>query len=106
MELEKDGSVKGNECDRGLAYAAEELRSPKRLFTGTVRLAGAVGGLRLCPVKTSAELPRALLQAVAKACRRVRAVAPIVLGEVVCADVAGSGVDLVATSSIAGDSHA
>jgi CxxC motif-containing protein/thioredoxin reductase len=97
MEVALDGVVTGNGCRRGEEYAHAEMVRPLRLFTGTVRLRGGDG--RLLPVRTRTEVSRDALCAVAKACRHVHAQAPVTLGDVVRADVAGTGVDLVATAS-------
>lgn len=95
-----DGAVRGNGCARGAAYAAEELARPLRTFTGTVRLAGCPGR-PLVPVRSAADVPRDALAAVARAARRVRAQAPVARGQVLCRDVAGTGVDLVACADVA-----
>ena len=45
-----DGTVTGNTCKRGEAYARKEATHPTRVLTTTVRLESAV--LRRLPVKT------------------------------------------------------
>lgn len=92
------GRVEGNACARGAAFAAEELSDPHRLFTGAVKVQGA--DVELVPVRTSEEVPRADLMAVARACRRVRATAPVAMGQVLCRNVAGTRADLIATAQV------
>ncbi len=98
VAVDADGACTGNACERGAAYAAAELARPMRLFTGTVKVSGAA--LPLVAVRTSGELERARLLDVARACRRVRACAPVAAGQVLVRNVAGTGVDVVATESL------
>lgn len=87
----------GAGCPRGHREALRELTNPLRTFTGTVRLMGS--NRPLLSVRTAQDVPRELLLPIARACRRIRAHAPVHIGDVVRADVAGSGVDLVATAA-------
>ncbi len=96
MEASAQGEVRGNACERGWEYALCELACPMRVFTGTVRVDGA--GLPLLPVRTEAAVPKGALLDVARACRRLRATAPVRMGDVIAADVAGTGGALVATA--------
>lgn len=96
MEASEEGEVEGNRCDRGAAFARKEIACPSRLFTGTVALEGAAGGRRLLPVRTQAPVAKSSLADVARECRRVRAIVPVSVGDVIISDVAGTGVDLVA----------
>lgn len=96
LEASAQGEVRGNACERGWEYALCELACPMRVFTGTVRVDGA--GLPLLPVRTEAAVPKDALLDVARACRRLRVAAPVRMGDVIAADVAGTGVALVATA--------
>lgn len=100
MRVRDGGEVSGAGCARGEAYARSELACPMRLYTGTVRLEGAARALM--PVRTSKEVPLAAMRDVARACRRVRACAPVACGDILRRNVGGTGADLVACSSAAG----
>jgi len=87
--------IEGQECNRGAKYARQEFTDPRRTFSTTVPIAGAIYG-RL-PVKLSAPLPRQAIPAAMVAIRRLSADAPVRLGQVLLRDVAGvAGVDVVA----------
>lgn len=86
--------VSGNTCPRGKAYAITECTAPVRRFTGTVALSG--GTSPVLPVKTAQDVPKERILAVAEACRSLRAAAPLRAGDVVCENIAGTGVALVA----------
>ncbi len=98
VAVDATGACSGNACERGAEFAAAELARPMRLFTGTVKIAGAA--LPLVAVRTSAEVDRAVLLDVARACRRIVAQAPVLAGQVLARDVASTGVDIVATESM------
>lgn len=101
LEVEHDGhrllKVAGNRCKKGLEYAEREIFRPQRIVTTTVRLEQA--DFPLLPVKTSAAVPRDLAYRVIEEASRLRLRAPVASGQVVLADVLGTGVDLVAARS-------
>ena len=87
-------SVTGNTCPRGDAYARRECVAPVRTVTGTA-------ALPVLPVRTSGEIPKALVFDVARALRTVKVQAPIAIGDVVLQNVCGTGVDVVAAKNMA-----
>lgn len=97
MVGEKDGEVQvlGNACKRGQVYGKQECISPQRMVTSLVAL---VNGKRpLIPVKTQKPVPKKDVEQVLAAIRQAKAVAPVHIGQVVLADVAGTGIDVIAT---------
>ncbi|MDR2752944.1 MAG: DUF1667 domain-containing protein [Oscillospiraceae bacterium] len=97
---EKGGvaAVTGNNCKRGVAYAQAETTHPTRSFHSTVRVEG--GNAPLVSVKSRAPVPKAMLMDCAKATRAAKAKAPIAIGDVLLADVCGTGIDLIATNRV------
>jgi len=95
-----DGNVNvlGNTCKKGEAYAVEELTNPTRTVTSSVPVSG--GHMALLSVKTARPVPKASIPAVLAALKCASAQAPVPVGAVVLRDVAGTGVDVVATRSI------
>ena len=55
----------------------------------------------MLPVRTSGEIPKALVFDVARALRTVKVQAPIAIGDVVLQNVCGTGVDVVAAKNMA-----
>lgn len=94
-----DPQVTGNRCRRGLEYGRAEVTDPRRVLTTTVALTGAE--LRRLPVKTARPIPRDLLQPAAQALWQVTVAAPVRAGEVVAADLLGTGVAVVVTRDVA-----
>jgi len=91
-------SVTGNRCKRGLGYAEKEILHPERTVTTTVRIRG--GAIGLLPVKTSRSIAKDLVFTVMKEANAVCVNAPVKMGTVIIANIAGSGADLVATRTI------
>lgn len=92
-------SVKGNTCPRGDAYARKELTCPTRIVTSTVRVEG--GARHMVPVKTKEDVPKEKIFDCMGEIRRLAVTAPVAVGDVLLADVSGTGVALVATGNVA-----
>ena len=90
--------VQGNSCRRGATYALDELCAPKRTVTSTVRVDG--GFLPLVPVRTSEPVPKDKISQVLLDIARIKVKAPVRIHQVVAADVAGTGIDIIASRSM------
>lgn len=98
LENGKVAQVTGNTCKRGAGYAVDECTNPKRTLTTTVRTASG----KMLPVKTAQAIPRGKLFEAMQVLSGVCAALPVNIGDVIYADICGTGVDVVA----AGNSHA
>lgn len=96
---DKELTVAGNTCPRGEDYARKEMTDPRRIVTTTVRVTG--GHLPAVSVKTASDIPKAKIADCIRALRTVTLEAPVKTGQVVLENVAGTGVDIVATKNIA-----
>lgn len=92
-------SIQGNTCPRGAEYAKKELTNPCRMITSSVPVRN--GQAVRVSVKTKGEVPKGKIMDCMRAIRALSAEAPIEIGDVVCANLAGTGVDLVATKAVA-----
>lgn len=93
-----EGRVSGAGCEKGISYVEGELQNPTRMLTSTVRLFGSA--LPRLPVKTSAPIPKNMIGRASALLNDVEATAPVRRGDVLLADVLGTGVDIVATKSV------
>ena len=89
-------SVTGNTCPRGKVYAEKEVTNPTRIVTSSVRVKG--GDRVSVSCKTKSDIPKSKIFDVARALRDVEIDAPVAIGDVLVEDVAGTGVQIVATS--------
>ena len=98
MEGNEVKSVAGNTCPRGDAYAKKELTNPTRIVTSTVRVAG--GRLAMVSVKTESDIPKGKIFECVKALKDVEVTAPVSIGDVIVENVAGTGVNVIATKNV------
>lgn len=100
VELE-DGQildVTGNTCKRGDVYARKEVTHPTRIVTSSVYVTG--GTIPMVSVKTKEDIPKEKIMDIMKALENVKVSAPVKIGDIVLKDVAGTGVDIVATKNV------
>lgn len=88
-------SISGYTCKRGEIYARKEVTNPRRIVTSTVRVAG--GPLKMVSVKTKEDIPKDKIFDCVRALKGICVQSPIHIGDVIVKDVAGTGVDIVAT---------
>ncbi len=93
-------SVSGNICNRGDNYARKEVTNPTRTVTSTVRVYGSRSGAVSVSCKTRTDIPKDRIFDCIKDIAGVSVPAPIHIGDVVRANVAGTNVDMIATKSI------
>ena len=79
------------------SYARKECVAPARTVTGTVRCTG--GAAPVVSVRTAGEVPKEKVFDVARALNTAVAHLPIHPGDVIIADVCGTGINVVATKS-------
>lgn len=85
-------------CKRGKEYATAEATHPVRILTTTVKIADAP--YNLLPVRSNAPVPKELQMECMKAIKAVSVTAPVQAGDVVLANICGTGVDIVATKAL------
>lgn len=90
--------ISGYTCKRGLEYAKKELTRPERTVTSTVRVTG--GTANVTSVRTAADVPKDAIFAVMEAINAIVVPAPIAIGDVICENIAGTGVSLTATKAV------
>lgn len=104
ITVTRDGetiTAEGAGCNRGRAYAREEMICPRRMITTTCKVApGVSGSMALLPVRSASPVPKALLFAIMEACAGVTVEHKLSIGDVVIPDVLGCGVDIIAAASL------
>lgn len=91
-------SVSGHTCKRGEDYARKEVSNPTRIVTSTVRVLG--GTADMVSVKTRQDIPKEKVFACVKALKGIEVQAPVHAGDIILANVAETGVDIIATGSV------
>jgi len=101
LEVESEGDrveVRGHQCDKGIDFAAEEVLRPKRNLATSVPLAGTVD--RMVSVRLTGRVPREKIFSILAEIAKIRPAAPVRRGDVLIADVCGTGVDVIATRTV------
>lgn len=93
-----DCRVTGNRCPRGETYGKEEVLSPTRMVTSTVRLLGKA--LSRLPVKTNEPVPKSMIRDVMLALNNVTVTPPVHAGDVVLDALPGTDAVIVATRTV------
>jgi CxxC motif-containing protein len=97
-EVGEATTIEGNRCQRALAYAQEELTSPTRMVTTTVQVRG--GAWPLLPVHTAQPIPKKAIFPLLRQMRELVVEPPLRCGQVILADAAGTGVDVLASRDL------
>ncbi|MBP3488661.1 MAG: DUF1667 domain-containing protein [Roseburia sp.] len=91
-------SITGNTCKRGADYAAKEVTHPTRIVTSTVCVRG--GAIPMVSVKTEHDIPKEKIMDIMKCINALTVDAPVHIGDVLLSDIAGCGVNLIATKEV------
>lgn len=107
LKVEMDGEnvicVSGNTCRRGEIYARKEVTNPTRIVTSTVKVVNGTSGT--VSVKTKEDIPKEKIFACVQALKGIEVQAPVHIGDVLLENVAGTGVDIVATRNVEKGCH-
>lgn len=98
LSVDEKMNVTGNNCPRGAKYAISELTHPVRVLTSTVKIVS--DNEERLPVKTSEAIAKELIFKAMEELNKIEVKAPIKIGDVIIENIAGSGVNLVATKNI------
>jgi len=89
-----DLKVSGGKCKRGIVHVHEEITNPTRMVCTTVRIEGGIHPV--IPVRTDKPIPDKYKLEVVKAVKDIVLTSPVTMGDIILADVFGTGVNIVA----------
>lgn len=89
-------SVSGNSCKIGDNYARKEVVCPMRIVTSSIPVRGTEARIS---VKTASDIPKSAIFDVMAQIHQSSATAPIKIGDIIIANVANTGVDVIATKA-------
>ncbi len=102
LEIGKDAAgelqINGNQCDKGIPFAVEEVLRPQRNLATSVPVRGTAA--RMVSVRLSRPVPREMIFPILSEIARLRPEAPVRRGQVLIADVLGTGADVLATRTV------
>ena len=91
---EKEFSVAGNICKKGIDYARDEITNPVRMICTTAKISGGIH--RVIPVKTDKPIPEKFKLEVVREVNKLNLKSPVKMGDVLISDIFGTGVNIVA----------
>ena len=95
---EENVNVTGNTCTRGKEYGIKEVSNPTRTVTSSVRVEGGI--LPVVSVKTKNDISKESIFTVMDEIHKIKLTAPVYIGDIIIANVANTGVDIVATKTV------
>lgn len=95
-EGEQITGIEGFTCKRGETYARAEFVHPVRILTTTVKTESRT--TPLLAVRSAAPIPKELISPCIEELREVVVSAPVKVHDVICADICGTGVDIIASA--------
>jgi CxxC motif-containing protein len=98
MDAAGELQVQGNQCDKGIPFAVEEVLHPKRNLATSVPIKGTK--TKMVSVRLTGPVPRDMIFPILAEISKLRPEAPVRRGEVFIADVLGTGVDVIATRTV------
>ena len=92
---DKKVSFEGYTCNRGLEYAEQEFREPKRILTTTMKVEN--GALSLIPVRTDKPLLKDKLNEALEIIAQSQIKAPIKMGDILIENILDMGINIIAS---------
>jgi CxxC motif-containing protein len=102
LEIDVEGghiiSLTGNKCEKGPAYARQEIAAPMRVLSSTVLARGLE--LKMVPVRTSRPIPKAKLLEAMTEIKKIRLDRPVKVGDIIAKAFLGLDADLIASREV------
>ena len=87
-------NVTGGRCKKGVTYAYDEITNPVRMICSTVKITGGIHSV--IPVKTDRAIPEKYRLKVVETLNSITLASPVKMGDIILADIFGTGVNVVA----------
>ena len=91
-------TVSGNKCKRGETFAKAEMTNPVRTICTTART--SFKDAPVVPVRVSKDIPKDKIFDIMREIDKVTVSKPVKRGDVLIADVLGTGADIIVTSDL------
>lgn len=98
LEYNQVKDVKGYTCLKGKNYALKESTNPTRIVTSTVKVTN--GEINMVSVKTREDIPKDKIKECIDSLRGLEVKAPVLAGDIIVANAAGTKVDIIATKDV------
>ncbi len=82
-------------CRRGIDYASDEFKNPRRILTSSIPIEGAKDG-QMLPVRSSTPIPKNLLILCMEQIKKAKTEASVQIHQVIIKNILGTGSDMIA----------
>jgi len=90
--------VKGHKCQRGITFAIQEMKDPRRTLCTTVKT--AFKEIPRLSVRTDGEIQKSLIGPLMQKLRKIEVKEPVSVGKIIEENVFETGVNVIATTNI------
>ncbi len=90
-------SFTGNECKRGARFIKEEIKSPMRLLTTTIKTDSK--DFPRLPVRSSVPVPKEKMMEIIRQVKKIKASLPVKSGQVLFKNIMGTGADIISSAT-------
>ncbi|QLY40858.1 DUF1667 domain-containing protein [Hujiaoplasma nucleasis] len=98
VNVDENLNVSGNQCQRGKTYALNEMKSPTRILTTTIKT--TFQDMPRVSCKTDKAIPKSLLFAAMKIINQMTIDKSMYIGDIVIENILDTGANVVLTKSI------
>lgn len=102
IHVNNNNEISGYSCPRGLNYVKQELVDPRRTLTSTIKVNSTT--IRVCPIKSSDTLPKDKIFQAMEIINKKSIDLPIKLHQVIIKNILNTGIDIISTKEIKGES--
>ena len=96
--IENELIISGNKCIKGYDFVKAEIEAPVRSLSTTIRT--VFSEYPVLPVKTNKDVPKEKIIDIIRELSGIIITDRIGIGEIVAANIAGTGCDIIASSNI------
>ena len=103
IENNKIVSISGSQCKKGIKFAEEEIKDPRRILTTTIKLktqGRREAAFNRLPVRSVTPAPKDKILEIIKEVRKIKVSPPVKMGDIIAKNIIGSGVDIIASMSV------
>jgi CxxC motif-containing protein len=91
-------SLKGYNCKKGIKFAEDETTNPLRALTTTISIDSRIA--QRLPVRSNIPAPKEKIALMVEAVKQIKAKAPVKMGEIIIANIFGTGVDIISSTTV------
>lgn len=94
--------IENHGCKKGIDYANNEFKNPRRILTSSIPIEGAKDG-RMLPIRSSAPIPKNLITLCMEQIKKTGVKASVQMHQIIIENILGTGSDMIACRNMRKD---